>query len=334
MAKQKKKKRRAPARKSIQVISTGAPADNAGSGFQISQSAATILVAIIGLVGVAIGHFATSLTSLDVALTNAEATAKLEQQKFVQATIAAIIGKGAEQEQIKQLRFYATIGVIGDPYAAKILALKDSELPVSVPTTVTAREIFFRRYRTAFGSFNDEAEAALTKIFKFIEQDKQMTDVRQVAYILATIQSETNGTFKPTTESDADLRMRLGMKTGGGVASPEDLTNLDEGRYRGRGYVQMTWKANYQRAGQALGLDLVGQPDLALEPEVAYRILALGMKEGIFTLKKLSEYVAGEKVDYVNARRVVNGLDGAAETIAKSARSFETILRESLSAAR
>lgn len=43
-------------------------------------------------------------------------------------------------------------------------------------------------------------------------------------------------------------------------------------RYRGRGYIQLTGKANYAAAGQALGLDLVAQPDLSMEPANAARI--------------------------------------------------------------
>ena len=43
-------------------------------------------------------------------------------------------------------------------------------------------------------------------------------------------------------------------------------------RYRGRGYIQLTGKNQYANAGEALDLDLVGQPDLAARPEHASRI--------------------------------------------------------------
>lgn len=43
-------------------------------------------------------------------------------------------------------------------------------------------------------------------------------------------------------------------------------------RYRGRGYVQLTGRDNYTRAGRALGIDLVNNPDLAAQPDIAARI--------------------------------------------------------------
>ena len=52
-------------------------------------------------------------------------------------------------------------------------------------------------------------------------------------------------------------------------------------RYAGRGYVQITGKANYRKAGEKLGLDLVAAPDLALEPVAAApetRIVKFGDK--------------------------------------------------------
>ena len=49
-------------------------------------------------------------------------------------------------------------------------------------------------------------------------------------------------------------------------------------RFKGRGPIQLTGRANYQKFGGLLGLDLVGNPSQAATPEVAFRIAALFWK--------------------------------------------------------
>lgn len=70
--------------------------------------------------------------------------------------------------------------------------------------------------------------------------------------------------------------------------------------YYGRGFVQLTWRGNYRDAGEALGLDLVGMPELALDSVTAARILGLYFKtHGI--------PAAAEAGDWPRVRRLVNG---------------------------
>lgn len=114
----------------------------------------------------------------------------------------------------------------------------------------------------------------------------------QIAYVLATAQHETGNTFLPVRERGKLARVR-------------------HGAYYGRGLVQLTHRANYAKYQQILGLPLVTHPDLALRPEVSTFILVYGMRTGAFTGKRLDDYLTNQKTDFLNARRIVNGLDRA-----------------------
>lgn len=81
--------------------------------------------------------------------------------------------------------------------------------------------------------------------------------------------------------------------------------------YAGRGLVQLTGKTNYAKAGARLGIDLIANPDLALRPDVATRILVWGMETGAFTGRKLSNYMIdrGTHEAFIRCRRIINGTD-------------------------
>jgi putative chitinase len=58
-------------------------------------------------------------------------------------------------------------------------------------------------------------------------------------------------------------------------AKAKALGNTEAGdgaKYKGRGFIQITGKANYAKAGQALGIDLVNNPELAARPDVAAKV--------------------------------------------------------------
>lgn len=131
----------------------------------------------------------------------------------------------------------------------------------------------------------------------------------QCAYVLATAYWETNKTMKPVVEAywfSEDWRKR----------------NLRYYPWHGRGYVQLTWEANYKRAGRELDIPLTEKPDLAKEPEHAVRILVTGMMEGWFTGKKLADYIDLKTSNYISARRIINGTDRA-KAIAEIATDYE-----------
>lgn len=96
----------------------------------------------------------------------------------------------------------------------------------------------------------------------------------------------------------------------------------------GRGLPQVTHRVNYERAERELGVPFTKRPELMLKIEHAVPVAFEGMVEGWFTGKKLSDYLAGTKPDYLNARRIINGTESAA-TVAGYAVKFESALRAS-----
>lgn len=142
-------------------------------------------------------------------------------------------------------------------------------------------------------------------------QRQGLTLPEQIAYVLATVNWETALTFKPVREAfwkDEDWRQR-------------NLSRYYP--YYGRGFVQLTWKANYQKYGDLLGIDLVNNPDLALEPQTAAFILVHGFRIGAFTGKKIADYINDHEVDFYNARRCINGTDKAREIAALAEQFLE-----------
>ncbi len=132
----------------------------------------------------------------------------------------------------------------------------------------------------------------------------------QLAYILASAYWESARTMMPVREygSESYLRSKRYYP------------------YVGMGLVQLTWRANYEKASRKLGVDFVASPKLLLESDHSVRILVDGMIDGWFTGKKLADYITLQKSDFRNARRIVNGMDKASE-IAKIARDYDAALK-------
>ncbi len=147
-----------------------------------------------------------------------------------------------------------------------------------------------------------------------------------VAYALATAWHECR--LRPIHELGGD-RYLAKYDTGPLAAALGNTPQADgDGqRYAGRGLVQLTGRHNYQQAGQFLGLDLLGNPELALDPEVAARILIWGMGGGHFTGKKLGDFIVdrGTHAAFVRCRWIING-QNCAEKIANYADQFQEAL--------
>ncbi len=187
-----------------------------------------------------------------------------------------------------------------------------------------------------------------------------VTDPNQVAYILATAEHESRfGTpLYGRSESLVEDRNPAhqnedGSWTGTNHLSGEEITGAtyeefeklywdncyggmlgneagtsDAADFRGRGFVQLTGRSNYENmttilTGQGFSytvdgvtyggeggapIDLAAHPEHVNQvPDLAARILVTGMMDGEFTGRALPDYVNAEGVDFTNARRVVNG---------------------------
>ncbi|MEE2953248.1 MAG: glycoside hydrolase family 19 protein [Pseudomonadota bacterium] len=151
---------------------------------------------------------------------------------------------------------------------------------------------------------------------------RRNTALDRLAYILATVFWETGRTMQPVREA-----FQLGSR------AEAYRKRLRYYPWYGRGDIQLTWEGNYRKAGDAIGIDLIANPDAALEPQNAVKIAFEGMEQGWFTGKELEDYLDGVDEDdeedlreFANARRVVNGTDKQID-IGKLALTFEAALR-------
>jgi predicted chitinase len=127
-----------------------------------------------------------------------------------------------------------------------------------------------------------------------------LSDLVEVG-VAATVLTEVGPRFQPIRErgdeayfiahywQNEHVRRMLGNQ------SPEDAV-----RYRGRGWIQLTGRDNYATYGTKLGLDLLGDPDQALKPEAAARILAR-----FFRRSGAAKHA--ERQDWRGVRKAING---------------------------
>jgi hypothetical protein len=185
-------------------------------------------------------------------------------------------------------------------------------------------------YLAANPAMSPNAQSGLHSILSGMAGDLDLSDPRWAAYMLATVKHECANHWQPIEELGKGAGRPYGQPTSVQDADGTTYTNV----YYGRGYVQLTWKLNYAKVGQLIGFgnSLVIHPEHALEPQTAYKIMSQGMRGGLFTGKKLSDYINDQHCDYFNARRIINGVDRA-DLIQGYAQAFEGILSQVLKAA-
>ena len=122
---------------------------------------------------------------------------------------------------------------------------------------------------------------------------------RKKAAFIAQLAHESAG-FKHSEE----------LASGRAYEGRRNLGNVQKGdgvRFKGRGYIQLTGRANYNAASTALGLDLVNHPELAAKPQNAARVAAW-----FWTKNNLNKPAEAGNFDQVT-RTINGGLNGKAD---------------------
>ncbi len=135
-------------------------------------------------------------------------------------------------------------------------------------------------------------------------RSQQLGDQEMTLMALATIRAETAG-FEPIDEYESQYNTHPGGAPFGAYDFRSDLGNQgppDGARYKGRGFVQLTGRSNYEQIGRVVGVDLVNQPERANDPVTAAAIL-------VAFLKRRKRRIRGCLLldDLAGARRTVNG---------------------------
>lgn len=216
------------------------------------------------------------------------------------------------------------------------------------------KKLFYDAYRAKFGPIKKDATVTSLDaiIDEFNRNNISVRPVEKMAYMLASVRHECGPDMLPITENLNYSARRLtevwpsrfptidiakkyandpqvlgnfvyGGRLGNGV--------LEGYKYRGRGFIQLTGYVNYKKFGEKLNVDLLQDPDLAKDVTIGAKILFTGVMEGMFTGKKISSSINAKKVDYAEARDVVNADKGrVGASLAADCKRFEDVLRSSI----
>lgn len=226
----------------------------------------------------------------------------LKARGFNPGKIDGDFGGGTEAALIA---FQRSEGLLADgiagPRTLERLGLAGSaELPSAIPgVTVAVVSRMFPHTRI------DNIKANLPRVLDGLVE-RRLGDRLMVLMALATIRAET-ASFMPVAEGQSRYNTSPGGEPFDLYDNRRDLGNRgkpDGARFCGRGFVQLTGRANYEHFGPVVGLGgkLAEKPELASDPVIAARLLA-----AFLAAKELRIKQALVEGDLRTARRLVNG---------------------------
>lgn len=168
------------------------------------------------------------------------------------------------------------------------------------------RQYFFNRIRDAVfgGKLAQSQVEGITNIIDYRDKVWPKMSDDELAYLLATVTWETGFKMQPVREGGGEKYLR----------------SKKYYPWVGEGLVQVTWKENAVKFGAKKPGDLMTWP-------ISLRAAFEGMIKGVFTGKKLADYIGNGRVDYVGARRIINGTDKA-KLIAGYARAYQNAFKQ------
>jgi len=224
----------------------------------------------------------------------------LQSAGFCPGAIDGLLGAATEAAVLAFQRSsgLAADGIVG-PNTARALGLAAiPSIPSAIPG-VTVQVVAQMFPATPIGNIKASLPPVLDALISANLSDKAM-----VLMALGTIRAETES-FLPISEGQSRFNTSPSGHPFDLYDNRRDLGNTgppDGAMFRGRGFVQLTGRANYTRYGRAIGLDLIANPELANDTQIAATLLARFLAD---REDRIREALAEN--DLRTARRLVNG---------------------------
>lgn len=202
------------------------------------------------------------------------------------------------------------------------------------------RSAFYAAVRSSLfrGKLSAEQVKGMEAILDACEK-YHVKDAHHIANILAQVFHETGTYMLPIKEtvlpshkdknpSDAAVIARLDAAFKSGKLPWVSKPYWRDGWF-GRGPIQLTHETNYRKVGKAIGVDLASDKNKIMDPAIGAATAVVGMRDGIFTSKKLSDYdfpACLNAPTKSHPRRIVNGNDGTDAKINTYHRAFHAAL--------